>query len=209
MYIPPAFQEDRLEAQHALMRACPLGLLISGAGEELRASPLPFHLIAGDGTLGTLQAHLSRANTHWHDLDGQDVLIVFTGSDAYITPTWYAAKQEHGKVVPTWNYVMVQARGTIRVIEDPSWLRQQITALTQAHEASRAEPWQATDAPASYIDAQIKGIVGLEVVIRAIEGKWKVSQNRPEADREGVAKGLEAEGRHDMAGLVTRYGKRG
>ncbi len=202
MYIPPAFKEDDLNRQHELIRQHPLGLLISSSADGLQASPLPFHLVADGSSFGRLQGHLSRANPHLRTLDGGDVLIVFKGGDAYVTPTWYRSKTEHGKVVPTWNYVMVQVRGTVRVIDDHEWLRSQITRLTHDHESSRPEPWHVTDAPSSYIDGQINGIVGLEIEIRQIEGKWKVSQNRPEADRRGVADGFQSSGDAAMSSLV-------
>jgi transcriptional regulator len=205
MYNPPAFKEDDLNRQHQLIRQHPLGLLISSGPDGLQASPLPFHLVSDGSSFGRLQGHLSRGNPHWKTLDGDDVLVVFQGGDAYVTPAWYRSKSEHGKVVPTWNYVMVQVHGTVRVIDDHEWLRSQITRLTHDHEAPRREPWHVTDAPATYIDAQISGIVGLEIDIRRIEGKWKVSQNRPEADRSGVAEGLEAIGDARMSSLVKSY----
>ena len=206
MYNPPAFKEDDLERQHQLIRTHPLGLLISSGSNGPEASPLPFHLMADGSPLGRLQGHLSRANPHLTAIDGQDVLVVFQGPEAYVTPRWYQSKSEHGKVVPTWNYAMVQVRGTLRVMDDHEWLRTQITALTADHEAARAEPWQVTDAPPSFIDAQINGIVGLEIEIRQIEGKWKMSQNRSAADRSGVAAGFEASGNPAMAELVKRSG---
>jgi transcriptional regulator len=208
MYNPPAFKVEDLNRQHQLIREHPLGLLISLGPDGLQASPLPFHLVPEGSVFGRLQAHLSRANPHWKTLDGHDVLVVFQGPDAYVTPMWYRSRSEHGKVVPTWNYVMVQVHGTVRVMDDPEWVRSQITRLTHAHESPRAEPWHVTDAPASYIDAQIKGIVGLEIDIRRIEGKWKVSQNRPDADRNGVAEGFEASGDASMARLVRGSGDR-
>jgi transcriptional regulator len=206
MYIPPAFDEARLDVQHALIRAHPLGLLISMADDELQASPLPFHLAADGSALGTLQGHLPRGNAHWKSIDGKDVLVVFQGIDSYISPSWYASKREHGKVVPTWNYATVHVRGRVRVIDDPEWIRGQIGRLTNDHESPRTDPWHVTDAPDAFIDSQMKGIVGLEIPIRHIEGKWKVSQNRPPADRASVAAQLDAEGNPDMSALVKRYG---
>jgi transcriptional regulator len=206
MYIPAHFREARTEEQHALIRDYPLGLLITTGAAGLQASPLPFHLVTEGPSLGILQTHLSRANPHWMAIDGLDALVVFQGSDAYITPSWYQSKEEHGKVVPTWNYAMVQARGRVKVIEEQGWLRAQITRLTGDHESRRAAPWHVTDAPPAFIDAQIKGIVGLEIEIGHLEGKWKVSQNRPDADRPRVADGLDSEGRHVMSDLVRRYG---
>lgn len=203
MYTPPAFSVEDITEQHKLIRSHPLGVIISAGAEGLQASPLPFHLNADVSPLGRLEGHLSRANKHWQSLQDAEVLIVFQGADAYVTPSWYQAKVEHGKVVPTWNYVMVQARGRVRVIDDADWLRGHITRLTTEHEATREAPWNVSDAPAAFIEGLIKGIIGLEVVIDHIEGKWKVSQNRSEVDRAGVIAGLTATGRTDMANLVA------
>jgi transcriptional regulator len=193
MYQPPAFREDRLEAQHALIRAHPLGLLVSAGAEGPLASPVPFVLHEGEGPLGTLRCHLARANPHLEVLGGADALVVFTVTDAYVTPSWYASKREHGRVVPTWNYAQVQARGTARLVHDPAWLGEHVAALTALQEGTRPAPWAVDDAPPRFIEAQLRGIVGVEIPIARIEGKVKASQNRPEADREGVAAGLEAE----------------
>lgn len=205
MYQPPLHREDRLDVQHGLIEKHPLGLLISNGPDDLLANAIPFLLNREAGPKGTLLAHLARGNAQWETLDGQKVLVVFQGPQAYISPSHYATKQETGKVVPTWNYAMVQARGVARVHTDAAWLDQQIAALTNTHESRRQHPWAVSDAPRSYIEAQIRGIVGVEIEIAAIEGKWKVSQNRQEADRRGVATGLT--GSHDdMAALVRLYG---
>jgi transcriptional regulator len=210
MYQPPHFREDRLEVQHALMRAHPLGLLVTYGGTGLVANPIPFTLDAQASSLGTLKAHLSRANRQWQDFDpAQEALVVFQGAEAYITPSWYEAKREHGKVVPTWNYAVVQAYGRMIVRDDPEWVRRQIDALTGAQEAPRPEPWAVDDAPAPFIAAQLKGIVGIEIEIARIEGKWKVSQNRAEADRLGVAAGLrlsDGDTSRQMAAMVDAKG---
>jgi transcriptional regulator len=191
MYQPPHFREDRLEVQHALIRSHPLGLLVTFGSTGLVANPVPFWLDAAATPLGSLKAHLSRANPQWRDYDpAQEALVVFQGPEAYITPSWYAAKQETGKVVPTWNYAIVQAYGRMRVIDDPAWLREQIGHMTDDRESTRPEPWAVGDAPESFVAAQLKGIVGVEIEISRIEGKWKVSQNRSDADRKGVAEGL-------------------
>jgi transcriptional regulator len=204
MYQPELHREDRLEVQHDLIRTHPFGLLISIGPEGLLANGVPF-LLHDTGGLGRLQVHLARANPQWQGLDGAEVLVVFQGPLTYVSPGFYETKRETGKVVPTWNYAMVQARGTARVMADPAWLDTQVAALTDTHEAGRAEPWHVSDAPRPYIEAQLRGIVGVEIDIRSLEGKWKVSQNRPEADRIGVAQGL-AEAHPDMAALVRRYG---
>jgi transcriptional regulator len=184
-------------------------LLISSGPDGLLATPLPFHLLSDSSKLGTLQGHFARANPHWKSLDGQDVLVVFQGTQTYVTPSWYPSKSEHGKVVPTWNYTMVQARGPLRVIDDRTWLKQLVTQLTGNQESQRAEPWHVSDAPADFIESQLHSIIGIEIPIRHIEGKWKVSQNRPAADQAGVAEGLSADGQRKMSELVKRYGSNG
>ena len=213
MYQPPHFREDRLDVQHALIGAHPFGLLVTTGSTGLLANPVPFMLDASASPLGTLKAHLARANAQWRDFDpGQEALVVFQGAEAYITPSWYKAKREHGKVVPTWNYAMVQAYGRMRIMDDPDWLLRQISALTALQESARPEPWAVSDAPAPFVAAQIKGIVGIEIEISRIEGKWKVSQNRSEADRRGVSEGLrqaEDDASREMAELVEARGAEG
>lgn len=206
MYQPTPFREERLDVQHALIEQHSFGLLISSGPEGLFASGLPFLLQRAAGQFGTLQLHLARANPQWKNLDDQNVLTVFQGPFAYISPSWYETKRETGKVVPTWNYAMVQARGVAKVHDNPDWLDQQIEAITNKHELEQAHPWAVSDAPRSYIESQLRGIVGVEIEIAAIEGKWKASQNRPEADRRGVAEGLGTE-HADMVELVKRYGQ--
>ncbi|MBW9112551.1 FMN-binding negative transcriptional regulator [Rhizobium cauense] len=208
MYQPPHFREEDLSVQHALIRAHPLGLLVTAGASGLMANSVPIHLDAAASEKGVLRLHLAKANPQWRDIEaGADVLAVFQGADAYITPSWYQTKQETGKVVPTWNYAIVQVRGKARVIDDAGWLLQQINAITTQQEGPRDRPWAVGDAPDEFIRAQLKGIIGVEIEIAAIEGKWKVSQNRPVADREGVAAGLgEEAGQADMIDLVRRYG---
>jgi transcriptional regulator len=211
MYQPPHFREDDLAVQHALIRAHPLGLLITAGSGGPTANALPFHLVAEGSPKGVLQVHMSRANGQWKEIAaGAPVLVVFQGENAYITPSWYATKRETGKVVPTWNYAIVQVRGTARVIDDAGWLRTQIEALTGEHEQPRQTPWRVGDAPGAFVDAQIKGIIGVEIAITEIEGKWKVSQNRPKADIAEVVEGLgaatEVHAKPGMADLVRRYG---
>ena len=190
MYIPAPFRENRIEVLHDFMRAHPFGLLISAGAVGLQATPLPFQLEA-DGGHGTLRAHLARANPHWQALAGaEECLVVFQGEQGYVTPSWYASKAATGKVVPTWNYATVHAWGKPAVVEDAAWLRRQIEALTRGQEDRRAQPWAVDDAPADYLAAQLKAVVGLEIPIARIEGKWKMSQNRDAADRRGVLAGL-------------------
>ncbi|MBX3604466.1 MAG: FMN-binding negative transcriptional regulator [Piscinibacter sp.] len=191
MYLPRHFEETRTEVLHALMRSHPFGLLVTQGPAGLLANPLPWLVDAGPTPLGTLRGHVARANPVWREAPGE-VLVVFQGPQAYVSPGWYPAKAEHGKVVPTWNYAMVQARGRLRAVEDPAWLHGLVSRLTARHEATQPKPWQVTDAPGDYIDRMLAAIVGLEVEITALTGKWKVSQNRGAADRDGVAQGLEA-----------------
>ncbi|HUI61192.1 MAG TPA: FMN-binding negative transcriptional regulator [Steroidobacteraceae bacterium] len=208
MYCPSLFREDRLEVLHALIRSHPLGLLISHGPSGLLANLLPFVLKTGGSERGVLQAHMARANPQWRELEGQDVLVVFRGTDAYVSPSLYATKQETGKVVPTWNYAMVQARGKVGLRDQVEWLTPQLSALTSGREANRPRPWAVTDAPADYIEAQKKAIVGLEIEIAALDGKWKVSQNQPEANRRSVVAAFSMdESTREMAELVRTYGK--
>ncbi|MBZ9960116.1 MULTISPECIES: FMN-binding negative transcriptional regulator [unclassified Mesorhizobium] len=211
MYQPPHFQETRPEVLHGLIRAHPLGLLVSSGPEGPVADAIPFLIDADVGPNGRLRAHLAKANPQWRliaDNPASPVLIVFQGTDAYVTPSWYETKRETGKVVPTWNYAIVQVRGIAKVIDDQDWLARQIADLTASQEGTREAPWAVTDAPAPFIQSQIKGIIGLEIEIAEIHGKWKVSQNRPVADRAGVAHGLESETANssDMVNLVRSYG---
>ncbi|PHR17806.1 MAG: transcriptional regulator [Hoeflea sp.] len=206
MYSPPQFEETDETVLRALIEAHPLGLLISTAGSEAMANPVPFLVSVKDGAT-VLRAHLSKANPQWRQIrDGAHVLVVFQGADSYVTPSWYASKAEHGKVVPTWNYAMVQARGSASVHEGADWLGPQVSELTDRHEAERPEAWKVNDAPEAFVAAQLRGIVGIEIAVTELTGKWKVSQNRPEADRRGVQAGLAAEGETAMAGLVGDRG---
>jgi transcriptional regulator len=207
MYQPPHFREERTEVQHALMRAHPLALLVTFGEGGLTANPVPLILHPERGEKGVLRGHLARANPQWRSFDPSvECLAVFQGVDAYITPSWYATKRETGKVVPTWNYAVVQAYGRLTVIEDAGWLGEQVRSLTDRHEAARPAPWAVADAPENFVRAQLKGIVGIEIAINRIEAKWKVSQNRNEADRDGVTEGLlgeEDEAARAMASLVA------
>jgi transcriptional regulator len=210
LYEPPLHRNENLPELHALIKERVFGLLISSGTEGILANSVPFVLDAAASKLGTLKVHLARANPQWRDLQGQpDVLVVFQGHDHYITPSWYATKQETGKVVPTWNYTMVQAKGRAKVMDD-AWLDQQIKELTQTLEQRREQPWAVGDAPADFIAMQRRAIVGVEIEILDIRGKWKTSQNRNAADRAGVVAGLEAMGDEDsraMAGIVRETGR--
>ena len=211
MYQPPHFREDDLGVQHALIRAHPLGLLITAGASGPMANPLPFLLEAAPGK-GVLKAHMAKANQQWREIaDGAPALVVFQGVESYVTPSCYATKQETGKVVPTWNYAIVQVRGPARIVDDAQWLRSQIEALTGEHETARPAPWAVGDAPEPFVASQIKGIIGIEIEIADIDGKWKVSQNRPAADVSGVVTGLREDGQPhlnpEMADLVGLYGR--
>lgn len=194
MYSPPLFEETRLEVLHDLIRAHPLGALVILAGTELSANHMPFLIHPGEGKKGKLCAHVARANPVWRQLTSEvEALVIFQGPESYITPSWYPSKHEDGKVVPTWNYAVVHAYGRPRAIEDRGWLLQHVTELTGAHEAGEALPWKVSDAPADYREQMIGRIVGIEIPISKLQGKWKVSQNRKPADRLGVVAGLKSQ----------------
>ncbi len=208
MYQPPHFRETETGPQHELIERHPLGLLISSGPGGIIADPVPMLLYRDEGPLGTLRCHLARANPQWQALTASaPALVVFQGADAYVSPGWYATKAATHKVVPTWNYAVVQARGAARIIDDPAWLHAQVSALSDRNEAGQPRPWAVTDAPEPFIAAQLKGIVGIEIVIETLEGKFKASQNRPEADRAGVAAGLEGSGGPaEMIAMVRERG---
>jgi transcriptional regulator len=190
MYVPPAFREKDLAALHGTMRDAGLANLVITTAEGLIATPLPLLLAAEDGPYGTLYGHLARANPQWKLPPLGDAMALFMGPDAYVSPSWYPSKQEHHRVVPTWNYVAVHAYGPAEFFEDADRLLDLVTRLTDLHERPRAQPWAVADAPVEFVRAQLKGIVGLRMPITRIEGKRKMSQNRSEADRRGVAAGL-------------------
>jgi transcriptional regulator len=221
VYIPKHFEETRVAVLHALVEAHPLGTLVTMGAAGLIASHIPMVLeldgtelgvAARDGAgLGMLRGHVSRANPQWREFCPEvEALAIFSGPEHYITPAWYAEKAETGKVVPTWNYSVVDVYGRLRVIEDAAWLRTHVERLTNIHEAGRAmagagEAWKVGDAPEDYVTTMLRGIVGLEIAVSRMEGKWKVSQNRGERDREGVAAGLgelETESGRAMKALV-------
>ena len=207
MYTPPAFREDDPAALRAIMREARLATLVTATAEGLVATPLPLFLDAGEGAFGTLYGHMARANPQWRLEPAGEALAIFAGPDAYVTPTFYPSKREHGKVVPTWNYAAVHAYGPVEFFEDEARLRDAVTRLTDLYERPRAEPWAVTDAPERFIEAQLRGIVGVRLPIARIEGKRKMSQNRPQADRDGVASGLgasDSEADRRVAALVAR-----
>jgi transcriptional regulator len=191
MYSTPHFREERLDVLYALIRAHPLGILVTRTQDGLLANAIPFLVDAAASAKGTLKAHVARANSQWRDFDPDyEALVIFQGAQTYVSPSWYVTKQQTGKVVPTWNYVVVQAQGRMLVRDDPHWVSTQIEQLTDSQERPRAKRWAVSDAPREFIDQQVRAIVGIEIPIARIEGKWKVSQNRPHADRAGVVEGL-------------------
>ncbi|MFC0385887.1 FMN-binding negative transcriptional regulator [Muricoccus vinaceus] len=205
MYVPPAFHEDDLTALHAAMRDARLSNLVTATAEGLVATPLPLLLAPDEGPFGTLYGHLARANPQWTLPPTGEAMALFMGPDAYVSPSWYPSKLEHQKVVPTWNYVAVHAYGPIGFFEDADRLLEVVTRLTNLHEQPRAKPWSVADAPEAFIRAQLRGIVGLRMPITRLEGKRKMSQNRSEADRRGVAAGLAGSERapeRDVAKLI-------
>lgn len=193
MYIPSAFNEARTDVLQAFVRANPLATLVSNGPEGLFATPVPMLLDAGEGEHGVLVAHVARANPHWQMLAaGAPALAVFGGPSAYVSPDWYPNKHATGRDVPTWNYATVHAHGVATTFDDPDELLALLTRLTDRHEATRATPWQVSDAPVDYIRQQLRAIVGVRLAITRIEGKFKLSQNRAAADRQGARAGLAA-----------------
>jgi transcriptional regulator len=211
MYIPKHFEEQRVDVMHELIRTRPLATVVTQSAIGLSADHIPLLVSESPGPFGTLRGHVARANPIVARLaGGSDALAVFHGPDAYVTPSWYATKLETGKVVPTWNYVAVHAYGVLRLVEDPAWLRDLLDRLTAHNEAKFAAPWSVADAPADYIDKSMKAIVGIEMVITRLTGKWKVSQNQSAPNRAGVVEGLKASGGRDaseMASLVESRAK--
>lgn len=201
MYTPNAFAINDLNELHQQILGTRLAILVTHGEQGLQASHLPLLLNVNDGPHGTLYGHFARANPQWRELqNGAEALVIFAGADAYVSPEFYPSKAEHGKVVPTWNYVAVHAYGTAEVFSDADRLRDLVSALTDRHESGRASPWKVADAPADYIDGMLKAIVGFALPIQRLEGKRKLSQNRNAADIAGVREGLAASpDGHDQA----------
>ena len=213
MYQPSHFEETRLDMLHGLIRAHPLAAFVALGDGELIANHIPLLIDASHGPHGTLRGHVARANPLWQRLSAASApaIAIFQGPQAYISPSWYPSKHADGKAVPTWNYAVVHAHGEPRIVDDADWLLAHVTALTAQQEAGQALPWTVSDAPRDFIDRMLGAIVGIEMPIARIEGKWKVSQNRPFADRLGVAAGLESRAdalSHAMAALVMERATR-
>lgn len=210
MYIPKHNEETRVDVIDRLIRSHPLATLVTVGASGLFATHLPMVLHREDEQHATLRGHMSRANRQWREFSSEvEALAIFAGPEHYITPNWYPEKTVTGKVVPTWNYAVVHAYGSLRVIEDPAWLLTHLNSLTDTHETSSPIPWKVSDAPADYVEAIAKGIVGIELPIARLEAKWKVSQNQNDQTRASVAQGLQAldtESSLDMRDLVE--GKR-
>jgi|SRR5450830_23119 len=206
MYLPSHFDEQRPALLHAVLRQHPLGLLITQSTTgELAANPIPFLLdVDPDGGPGILRGHVARANPVWQEArTDSDALVVFQGPQTYISPSLYPSKVDTGKAVPTWNYIMVQARGRVTVIDDGDWLHAFVTRLTTQHETTRAAPWAVSDAPPDYVKSMLRAVVGIEIKLRTLQGKWKVSQNRSRADQDGVIAGLQSQGGEDAGALAA------
>jgi transcriptional regulator len=204
LYLPAHFNETRTDVLHALMRANPLTTLVTLSDSGLLANHIPVQTLDEPAPLGTIRGHIARANPLWREYrSGSEALAIFQGPQVYISPSFYPSKAKSGEVVPTWDYAVVHAGGTLRFIEDVEWLRSFVSGLTQTHESQRPQPWKIDDAPAAYIDKMLKLIVGFEFSIASLAGKWKVSQNRPEADRQGVINQLQAAGDADSREIAA------
>ena len=208
MYIPEHFSEPNTDALHGLIRAYPLATLVSISEEGFNANHIPLHLDAAKGGHGTLSGHIARSNPLWKDIAANNqVLVIFHGPHAYVTPSWYASKAQTGMVVPTWNYVAVHAHGRVKVIEDKEWLRAHLSLLTADQETKFKQPWQLEDAPADFIDKLMRAVVGIEMEIAHMAGKLKASQNQSVENQLGVVFGLRESNMHEqcrMAAMMER-----
>lgn len=208
MYVPRAFAVDDIKILHQQMQASPLPVLVTHASQGLLASHVPMLLNPDEGPCGTLYGHLARANPHWQDLaQGTEALVIFAGEQAYISPTFYPGKADHGKAVPTWNYLAVHAYGMAEVFDDAERLLALVSRLSDRHEANRPTPWAVSDATADYVDSMLKAIVGFRLPITRLQGKRKLSQNRDARDQAGVRQGLLANPNpqdHALAHLMVK-----
>lgn len=204
MYIPKHFEEPRIDVMQALIRDYPLAALVTLSADGPNANHIPLHWVNDGSDYGCLCGHVARANPMWTDTDRNlEVLAIFQAENAYISPSWYASKQQTGKVVPTWNYAAVHAYGTLRVMDDVVWIRNQLESMTAHHEAAFPQPWAVSDAPHDFTDKLIGQIVGIEIGITRLLGKWKVSQNQPAENQNSVNKDLHKSGKLEMAALVA------
>ena len=203
MYLPKLFEENSLEVMHQLMRDRPLATVITLSSQGLNANHIPLHLAAIENSYGVLRGHVARSNSIWSDLQNTEVLAIFHGPEGYVSPSWYANKKETGKVVPTWNYAVVHAHGTLSVIDDPAWIRTQLETLTDQQEEAHPEPWSVADAPHEYTQKLLEAVVGIEIRIAKLSGKWKVSQNQPPQNQMGVISGLDGLKRPEAAAMAN------
>lgn len=212
MYAPSHFNESRSAVLHEFIARHPLAVLVAATPTGVQANHVPLMLAPVAGSSGMLKGHIARGNTMWKDVpSGSEMLAIFQGPSQYISPSWYPSKREHGRVVPTWNYAVVHARGTVTWIHDKGWLRAFVESLTNLHERGQASPWHVSDAPAEYVEQMLAAIVGFEISITSMTGKWKLSQNRTPAERAGVIEALSAlpdDGSREMAMLVEQAGKK-
>jgi transcriptional regulator len=194
MYLPKHFEQNDVAVIHELMRAHPLATLVTLGSGGLNANHIPLHVCAEPAPLGTLRGHVARANPMWNDFRADvAALAVFRGPQAYISPSWYPTKTQTGRVVPTWNYLAAHACGPLRIIDDPAWVRDLLQTLTTEHEAAQANPWSMRDAPEEFVAKMVAGVVGIEIVISSLTGKYKASQNQPSENRAGVVHALRAQ----------------
>jgi transcriptional regulator len=210
MYIPQQFDKPQIEVLHDLIRARPLATLVVLTSKGLEANHIPLHLSV-DSPFGTLRGHVARSNPIWDEYaDTVDAIAIFHGPDAYISPSWYATKKESGKVVPTWNYAVAHAYGKLKIHHDPAWIRSQLELLTRQNESGFSTPWSLSDAPHDFTESLIKAVVGIEMTISKLQGKWKVSQNQPAKNQASVVEGLLSKGTQEallMADLVSKAQK--
>lgn len=203
MYTPKHFEETRPEVLQSLMRQYPLSTIVTQSNGELNANHIPLLFSVASAPLGILQGHVARANPILNDLSqAQEVLIIFQGPDAYISPSWYEEKTLSGKVVPTWNYLAVHVFGSISIHDDPDWLLGHLEKLTSEHESGFPAPWQVGDAPSDYFTRMLRGIVGIEIAINRVVGKWKLSQNKTQSDQQAIATGLQEQARPNGAAVA-------
>ena len=206
MYLPKSFEPPDIDTLQQFVRTHPFGVLVTMTSGGLDGNHIPFLIDVEPAPYGTLRGHVARANPIWRECEtSPEALVIFQGPDSFISPSWYPSKRETASVVPTWNYVVVHAHGSVRVIQDADWLRAHVEALTNQHEQDRDAPWAVTDAPADYIQKLVGAIVGIEIPIAPLTGKWKLGQNRTARDRAGVVDGLRSEGTESaalMAALV-------